>query len=758
MIAEWSMILLVGLLPVFFVPLPWVTLAQAKVSLVATLLAVATVTWAIARFREGNVRMPGALVLAAGLLLPLAYAVSAVVSGVEQVSLVGVGIEPDTLAFACIFFITLALSSLIFSHTPRAGILAVRALYVGALALLSLEVVHFAMPTISLGGVIAGQTGNALGNWHDFAITLGFFVVLGLLLRGGEAMSGVWRYVSHVVVFASLLFLIIANFFDVWAAVAAAGVVALCVELMASRVRAGRLIFSWGTHGVWLATVVLALVAMLFGTYINNALPSRIRVASVEVRPSWQGTFAIGQQALKQPTTLFFGAGPNTFGHEWGLYKPVTVNQTAFWNTDFNAGVGSIPTSFVTTGILGILAWLLLVCSLLWIAGRALVRHARGAPDMRLAVAFGLATLYLIAFDILYVPGPAISVLVFVSAGLLVASAAQSRGVARSFGLRNDGWQSGAYLCALVTFGITALAALVGISRILLSEMLLNRSIAAYNSSQNVQEASALIRNAFLVYPSNARAHRAGVELGLLELQQLVAKGDPKDDAARAQLQATLQETIQHGLSAVAINGGDYQNWLQLAGLYQQLAGVKVAGAYENARAAYERARAENPSSPLPLFRLAQLELLENHTDAALADLTAAVRLKPDFAAAYYMASQIYASQNNLKDALAAAALAAKNASDDPLAWYNAGSIAYVAEDYANAVVALEKALALQPSYANAQYVLGLSYAALGRNDDSLKAFEALNTLDPNQSIVLEALAKLRAGKSPIPPAPPTRN
>ena len=243
-----------------------------------------------------------------------------------------------------------------------------------------------------------------------------------------------------------------------------------------------------------------------------------------------------------------------------------------------------------------------------------------------------------------------------------------------------------------------------------------------------------------------------------MQLQQLIAKGDAAGEAERAQLQATLQKTIQHGLDVVAINGEDYQNWLEVAGLYQQLAGVKVPGANENARAAYERARAASPSNPVPLFQLAQLEIIENKPETALKNLAAAVELKPDFAAAYYVASQIYASQNNFKEALSAAVLATRHAPNDPLAWFNAGSIAYTAKDFPNAATALERALTLEPNYANASYVLGLTYAELGRSADSLKVFEALNTISPNQPVVEQAISDLRAGRSPIRTTPARGN
>lgn len=755
-IARWSMILLVTLLPVFFIPVTWITTVQAKAALVIALLLVASVTWILARYIQGNVRVPASLILGAGILVPLAYALSVAFSGVAQISLVGSGVEQDTLAFACILYAVLVLSALIFSEAPGSGATVFRGFSVGVLALVGLEIVHLVFPDLSLGGVIASQTGNAFGSWHEFGIILGLFIVFGLFLRSTDAAQGIWRYILYTVCLLSAALLVIANLFDVWAAIGVAALVALGVELWSARARSGVFVFSWSANGVWVAVIALALFSMVFGTFITQVLPARLQIVSVEVRPSWAGTMQIGGLALTQPASLFFGVGPNTFGQNWGLFKPASVNQTVFWNTNFSSGAGSIPTSFVTTGILGILAWILFAAALLIAAIRALVRRGHDAPDTIYAAAFGLATAYLVAFYVLYVPGPALGVLAFLTAGLLVAFLVQAR-ITRPLyvALRKEGWHSIAQSVGLAVFGLVVILSLFGVSRALTSEILLNHSIVVYNDTKDVSASANLLNKALWVNSSNARAHRAAVELGLVQLQQLMAKADPKDENARAQLQTTLQDTIQHGLDAVALNGNDYQNWIQLAGLYQQLAGVKVAGAYENARAAYQRARTQNPSSPEPLFQLAQLEIFEGHSDEALQNLAAAVQLKPDYAAAYYVASQIYASNNDLKNALSAAALATQYAPQDPLAWYNAGAIAYASKDYANAVAALEQALTIQPDYVNAAYVLGLSYYQAGRPADSLKIFQAIETLDPNQPVVKQAIANLKAGQSPVPtPAP----
>jgi tetratricopeptide (TPR) repeat protein len=748
-IAQWCMVLLIGLLPIFFVPIAWITTIQAKASLVAVLLVIATICWIIARFSDGNIKIPSNLVLAAGLLMPLVYAISVVMSGVGQISLVGTGVEQDTLAFTCLLYAALVLCALIFSGSAPRIVSAVRAFFVGGFLLVVLEIIHFAFPSIVLGGVLAGQTGNAFGNWSELAILFGLFIVLGIALRNTEAAQGKWGYLFDAVAAISAFFLFIANFYDVWFAIGIAGLVAILVQHFAARAP-GMSVATLGKKKAWITLVIVAIFFMFFGTFITNVLPDRIRVVNLEARPSLQGTIAIGQQSLTQPSTLFFGVGPNTFGREWGLYKPASINQSDFWNTNFTSGVGTIPTSFVTTGILGLIAWILFAVALILVAVRGLIRHAKGEQGNLYVSSFAIASAFLLYFYFLYVPGPALSTLVFLCAGLLVALSSQAgfTGVS-NLHLRGVGWRGMAATVGLIFFGIVVVASSVGVSRVLVAEMILNRGVVSYNNTQEIEAASGFVSRSLSVYPANARAHRVGIQLGLIKLQDLIAKADPKDEEVRTELQDVLKKTIQHGLDAVSINGTDYQNWLELAGLYQQLAGVKVEGALDNARNAYERARKENPLSPLPLLQLAQLELIQENTDVALQYLAAAVQLKPDLAAAYYMASQIYASKKDFKNAIPAAAQAAQYGRNDPLGWYNLGAIAYAGEDYANAAAAEEQALRLNPQYANAMYVLGLAYYELKRPDDSINVFTALDQLSPDQKVVKDALANLKAGKSP---------
>src|SRR3989344_5669532 len=747
-IARWLLIGLVGFLPFFFIPITWISVTQGKIALTSLTLFVVALLWGIARYLEGGVRIPWSVTIVASALIPIAYAFSTAVHGLQPLSLVGNGVESDTLALVCIGFSLLVLSASVFAGQSAPIIHALRAFFAGSLIALIFQVVHFALPQLNLGGVFATTTGNAFGTWHEFSMLLGAILFLGIALQHSSVARGLWRLVLYASAGLAGIVLLMAGFLDVWGSVVFAFLAFVAVR--------GYKAQSFGSFSFWrsewlpLAIAIVALMCAVLGSFIANALPERISVTHVEVRPSWRGTAAIGKETFTRSADVFFGSGPNTFTREWGLHKPIEVNQTLFWNSDFSVGVASLPTSFITTGILGALAWLLFLLTAAWAILRLWFFHGGTASDT-----IAVAALYLLALHTFSIPGTALTLLTFLVLGLLIASLTPNYFALRRLSFSEAGYKRYAYAAGVTLFTLISLLAASGLLRVLVADTLVNRAITTYSSTLDVARTSAIIAEAIRVYPSD-RAHRTAVELGLLRLRELVQQADPDQEAAQAQLQSTLEATIRHGLAAVSIDGGAYQNWLGLAALYAELAGSNVEGAYDNARAAYERALAENPTSPLPLLNLARLELLQNKPDQALIQLDKAVQLKPDFAAAYYLASQAYAAQNDLQNAMRAAAKAVENAQADAQAWYNFGLIAYTANEYQQAATALEQALTRQEKFANAMYILGLSHYELKRPEDATKMFEALLQLDPDQASVKQVLENLRSGRPPITPAAAT--
>jgi tetratricopeptide (TPR) repeat protein len=215
-------------------------------------------------------------------------------------------------------------------------------------------------------------------------------------------------------------------------------------------------------------------------------------------------------------------------------------------------------------------------------------------------------------------------------------------------------------------------------------------------------------------------------------------------------LQKTLTETIDHGLAAISIDRVDYQNWLTLAVLYQELAGVGIEGAYEQAQTAYTSARNENPTNPVPVFRLAQLETARGNRGAAISNLDAALVIKPDFAPAHFLRSQLLAQDQRLEDAVASAVAVVQLVPGDPLGWYNLGVILYMGRSFNEAGAAFVQAVTLQPDYSNALFMLALTFHQVGQPEQAIQAMSRVVELNPTDTTVPAMIENIQGGKDPF--------
>lgn len=743
-VARWTVVLLIGALPLCVLPASWIAVAQAKMGIIAIAVLVAYLAWAIARISEGSFSIPKSALCLVGALIPIAYAVSAFMHGSASSFVGGMG-EQDTLIAVVLLYALLVLPSLVFSGVFRGSIASLRALFIGASAVVVIQGVRLVFPDTLTLGTLSGSASSVVGNWHDLGIFLGLIVFIACVLYAFNIVESWWRKFVGAVGALSLVILFFVHAADVWYALAALGFVVAVSQFRIARARheAPRAIVK--RIALWSVLCVVGLLVGYGSTFVYDHLPARLQVASAEVRPSWRGTFVVGERALDRTPALLFGSGPNTFSHAWGQFKPDEVNATLFWDTDFASGVGMIPTSVVTVGVFGAIAWVLL---LLLVLSRffVLVRTwDAGSPFHGLSFAIVGASAYLMAFHILYTPGLALSALTFIFLGLVVLS----QGSARTpflMPLSLSEWKGIARLvllfCVVLVFVYASITAL----RATVSDALVMRGAYLYNQSHSLSDATASVRLALSVYPQNDRGERAAVELGLLQLQELAARSDDSSEA-RIRLQATLSQTVQHGLAAVMLDPENYRNWLILAQLYQNLAGAGVQGAADGARDAFIKAIEANPKNPTPLVNLAQLAMTEGKPDEAIGFLDRALALKPDFAPALHLRSQIRAHAGELSSARADAETVVRLTPYDPLAWYNLGAVQYAAASYAEALETLTRAIELQNEYANALFVQALSLEKLGRREEALRALERIAALNPDDDAVADLVASFRAGK-----------
>lgn len=749
-IARLLGIALFALLPFFIIPVAWSSVAQGKMLLFASLVICAGIAWLVARLMEGAIHIPRSSLFYAAALLPVAYLLSMLVSGWSLNALVGQGIEQDTLAAMVVWFSALALGSMLLFGNQAAVRLAIQSFVGGLTILLVFQSLYILMPTwFSLGGLLSGQTINIFGSWHDLGIIAGLALFSSAILLASGFAAGWQRIVLGLLGIVSLFVVFVVHFSDIFFALAILFALTAFVIVRTGTMHAG-LSYARALRGA--APFLLATVLFGAGGFVGSSvwekLPSRINVVQTEVRPSWQGTFDTARQSLQAPTSLVFGSGPNSFVREWGKNKPAEVNLTPFWNADFSYGVGIIPTSIFGAGLFGLIAWGSIVIVLLMLAVRYL-REMRPLSTTR--VLFGLSLLgvaYLLGYHLIYTPSTAVTATLFLTMGLLVATAAGDQS-ARTMKIGLGGVWDVTRLVAVIVAVLVMAAASTLLMREVVSNLFVNRAAYAYQTNGDIARASSSITKALALSPRNDRAHRAAAELGVVQLAQMM-QSNAQDEAAQKALQDTLQQTIQHGLTAVSINESNYQNWLLLAQVYADLAGVNIEGSLEAAKNAYEKAFEAGPKNPLPKLRLAQLAAASGDTAGARTYLQEALALKQDFAAAYYLLSQIEAADGKGDEAVQAASTAVQIVPDDPLGWFNLGYILYAGGAYAEAGQAFQGALQRAPDYSNALFYLGLTAYQLKEADTAAQIFDRVAELNPNEAWVQQVSANIRSGKEPM--------
>lgn len=742
-----------------FVPFAAISSVTAKTFLLAAGALITLALYILARLARGNVIFPSTALVGALWLPVAAYALSAAFSGAPFAhSLWGTALEPDTfgfmLAVACLgTFSALALRT----AEQYRSFFRVGAYTFGVLALVQTAIVI-------IGQTIPDKISPAfsvVGSFGDLASLLGLGVILILItLRFVELPSRAYRalLVSGAV---TLFLLAIANSSLVWTLVALVSL-GLFVEAVMRRgpkatdtdlaeadiLSENPVGNDSGNHSLVLplCTLAVALFFLIGGT-LGGALAKALNVDIINVRPSWQSTLSVAKKTYA--TSPVFGSGPSTFGAEWLKHRDASLNSTVFWNIDFTSGIGFIPTSFVTTGIVGIIAWLVFLGLFIALGLRALILRTPQDPFIRyVAMTSFVGALYLFTIAVFDLPGALVIALGFAFAGLFVSTmryavGGRQRGIVFSRSPR---------LGFVIVFSLTILLlASVVAAYSLIGRYISVTELSLANAAGDLDAAERHAQKSLSFAPSSA-AYQALAAIANARLNAIAVSSTMGKAEAQDAYQKALAAGVNAALTATNVNPSDYRSWLSLGQLYAQAVPLNVSGAYDSAKTAYTKAQELNPTNPQIPYILAQLNIANKNVKAAKEDLKAAIALKQDYTDAIFLLSQLEVQDGNVKDALAAALAANYFTPENPTILFQIGILSAAMNDYATAAAALEKAVKANSQFANARYFLSAVYAKQGNLANAAEQLQKVADLSAeNAKAVADALDQLKAGKNPFP-------
>lgn len=752
-IASWILIVFAFVMPLFIIPWAIISFEFSKTFLLAAVVIVTACIWLYGVLKEGRIVIPKSMVLGSLFLIPLVTFISALLSDNVFQSLIGQGFETTTFAFITVMVLLTALTASICDDKSRAF-----SIYLAFfLVLVVLGLYHLLRLIIGVDflsfGIANSMVDSIVGSWYDLGAFFAVGLLLSLIALETLTLTKGFRVIFYLLILASVIALAIINSVTVWLFI---GILSLLlfiyllsfkrgdqsdVELSTPRAHA-----RGQTSKLSIVLFFISLAFVLFGGTFGDVISSRLNTTYIQVAPSWGSTYDIAVDSLKDHPVL--GSGPNTFVGEWIQYKPLSVNTSRFWNTDFTFGVGYIPTVLATTGILGILVWLFFFITFIYAGFKAVLRKTQDSFSYYLMVSSFFASLFLWLYAIFAIPGVALISLTMIMTGVFIASLVAEGMVARQTFDFTQNPRAGFFATSItiVTF-IVLLALAYGFTTRFVSFTTFQAGLQALNT--DIARAETLITRAAGIH-NNAVYQRALSEVHIVQINELLQESDLSDETTVAEFQTLFSDALNSARNATEINRFDYQNWMAYGRVYGAVTPLGVEGAYEAAQEQYRRAQTFNPKSPAIELTLAQLEIANQDNEAARGFIAQALQKKPNYTNAIFLLSQIEASEGNTAQAIRSAEQAALIAPNDPTVFFQVGILKYNNNDFEGAVESLTRAVALNSNYANARYFLGLASYETGDTDTAIAQFEVLEENNPENEEIVSILANLVAGLAPL--------
>lgn len=756
-VSYWILLAVTALLPVFFLPISFISTQFGTSLLFSFGVIIASILYIVSGIKNGSLDLPkpARFVLGFSALVPIIYVLAGVSNGFSRMAFFGYTFDINTVGFMVLAFVYMFLVSILFSDKQKVvkGLMAfsVSTVLFGLFLVIRLITAGKALSF----GIFTNTTSSMLGSWNNVGILFAISALLSLLtLEMNRGMSKVMKGLLFAGLAVSLFFVALVNFNAVWGILGLTSFLFILFRMF-SLYSDNPEPITWGKRlskipRISFLVLVLSVVFVIWGSTLGIFLAGKLKATNVEVRPSFSTTMDIAKNTIREKP--LFGSGPNTFVTQWLTYKPADIVASVFWNTDFANGIGLIPTLTVTTGIIGVLSWLLFLAFYVYLGIKSIFVRQEDGSNRYLVISTFFVSLFIWMTHFVYVPSTAVFVLTFFFTGLFFASIYVS-GIIPVVNRRFNSNAKLGFTSSLVMVASLVVIVSLGYGLFKNSQSLwyFQKSSYALNTSNNSKLSEEYMLKSILAVPNDIY-YRSLSEIQIFKLNEILSQ-DPKtvkQEDIQKQFTDTLTNAITSAKTATERDPSNYLNWVSLGRVYDavSLPALNINGAYETAQLTYIEALKRNPKNPGILMLLARLAVNRNDLKQAEGYATQAVLLKNNYLDAYFLLSQIEVANGNIAGAVKSVTSASVIDPTNPAIFFQLGLLKYNQGDFAGAITALEKATEMTPDYANAKFFLGLSYEATKQREKALKQFEELRVSNPDSKEVEAILENLKAGKS----------
>ncbi|MEK7203525.1 MAG: tetratricopeptide repeat protein [Patescibacteria group bacterium] len=587
-----------------------------------------------------------------------------------------------------------------------------------------------------------------LGMNRDIFSTAGTFNVLGIisaflmiLAFSGVLKNNFFSYVRIPALFLSLFVLFVINWWILWL-VAIIGLVFVMASNSLSDWRISN--YFWP-----LVVILLAVVSMLLNFNLAGILSIDL---PLEVAPSFSSSFKIAREVLTKNT--FFGVGPENFSLAYDLYKPISVNNTVFWNVRFQEATSELFNIIISFGVIGLVAFLFLI----WIGLKLSFKN------------YGLMPLFivLVAAWVLYPYNMTLGFSFWFLLGVL-ALLASGKNDELTVNLEKSPKHS---LITSVSFVGILVLVIIGFYFLTL-RYVANLKFAKALTTQDVDRQTEFLVDAINLSRSEGLYSRSMADLLVSRInQELRSLNNVKTARERQDIISRIQN-----FSVTAINlsneitqrhGEEAFNWFSRALVYESLINI-VDGSEDWAIRIYDEYSKRSPKDPVPYLKKGSINLtradflrqlnqvnlrsqVSLHLKSAEENYQKAIELKSNYVLAIYNLGVVYERQGRVKDAIRQLELTRSANPLDANISLQLGLLYYRDNQKDQAFNEFQKAISIFPDFSNARWYLALLYEERGRIDNALEELRKIEVLNPDNQVLKSKINELEAGRRSIPP------
>ena len=524
----------------------------------------------------------------------------------------------------------------------------------------------------------------------------------------------------------------------------------------------------------WLFLPMLFLAVALFALVIKTSVFPIVTLPA-EISPSFSASLKIAWETMKEsnsPFSWLFGSGPGTFVYDYSKYKPLDINQTEFWATRFSSSPSELIDKLATTGIFGFLSFLAVIIASILVGFRAVMSKEEKKDSLVWMMTIGvLSSLIGSVIGLLFYPGNVSLMFLFWLLVALIFSLSGSK--SKTFNLQAvSGLAEGKSKTgtSLMTMGVSSTFIAVLIVSMFIffiqgqrffAEANYMKALASVQKSDNDTAIKYLNTAIRLTDEKQDNYWRDLSQVYLFRINEELQKKDLTQEKMSQNVSNFISLLVGAAKSSTDSSPKNVANWTIRGYVYRNIIPL-ITSSDEWAVKSYEEAIKLDPKNPSIYTDFGQIyttraDSLEKETEKASEKQEAlnlakinfqkALDLKSDYAPARFQLAMIDIRENKIKDAIVKLEQTKEIAPFDAGLGFQLGLIYQMDKQIDKAQAEFERVIVLDPNYVNAKYFLGLIYDDKGQKEKALEQFEKIAQLNPDNDLIKNILVNLKADK-----------